>query len=52
LRVAFKYTHTMHLHRDTELGRGVTWCVKADMKRVKTRALETLPVSSSVVKVP
>jgi hypothetical protein len=51
LRVAHRYTHTVHLHREAErLGREVTRRLRADRRRVKTRALEALPVSPSVAK--
>jgi hypothetical protein len=44
LRVTHGYTQTVHLCRDTEqVGREVTRRLRADMKRVKTRALEAPP---------
>jgi hypothetical protein len=43
LRVACRYTHN-------RMGREVTRCLRADIRRVETRALEELLVSPSVAK--
>jgi len=45
LRVARRNTHTVHLRRDVEQGREVTRHLKADMRKVKKRTLEALPVT-------
>jgi hypothetical protein len=45
LKVAPEYTHTVHLRRDAE-----PCGMRADIRRMKTRALETLPVSLLVAK--
>ena len=46
-----RYTHTVHRRRDaTRTEREVTRCLRADMRGVKTRVLEALPVSLSVAK--
>jgi hypothetical protein len=41
-RVARRYTHTVNLRRDAEQGREVTRRLRADIRRVKTRALGAL----------
>jgi hypothetical protein len=45
LRVARRNTHTVHLRRDVEQGREVTGHLKADIRKVKKRTLEALPVT-------
>jgi hypothetical protein len=46
LRVAHRYTHTVHLRRDADrMGHEVTRRLRVDMRRVKMRALEALQVT-------
>jgi hypothetical protein len=51
LKVARRYPHSVHLRRDAEqAGREVTRFLWADMRWVKTCALEALPASPPVAK--
>jgi hypothetical protein len=52
LRTTHRNTHTVHLRRDVEQGCEVTRHLKVDMRKVKTGALEALPVTGYELGIP